>query len=131
MRPVMRAVLPTPFGRVIRPFALLEFEGRHSGHRYAIPVGYHDADGERVVFTPAAWRANFRGGIPVTISFRGRKRRCTGTLVDDPDVVAALLRSVAGGRGGSLGIVGIKVPDGHEVTAADVLAVDRQAIRFS
>jgi hypothetical protein len=131
MNPVMRAILPTPLGRLVRPFALLVFEGRSSARRFAVPVGYHEVDGERLVFTPASWRRNFRGGIPATVWFRGRATAVTGTLDDDPDSVAASLRSLARSRRGSLTAVGIKVPAGHEMTARDVVTVDRAAIRFT
>jgi hypothetical protein len=131
MNPVMRMLLRTPIGRLIRPCALLEFHGRRSGRRFLVPVGYHDVNGERMVFTPAPWRSNFAGGRTVTVWFRGRHDTVTGTLVDDPAVVAQLLRGLATARGGSLSSVGVKVPPGHEVSAADVIAVDRAAIRFS
>lgn len=130
LNPVMRIVLRTPFGRLVRPFALLEFDGRRSGRRYAVPVGWHDFDGGPVVCTPAPWRVNFRDGIPVTVRFRGHRRELTGTLDDDPDRVAAALQSLADRRG-SLRPVGIEVSPGHRITAADVLALDRALIRFT
>ncbi len=131
MSPVMRAILPTPLGRLVRPFALLVFEGRRSGRRFSVPVGYHEVDGERMVFSPALWRVNFRDGLPVIVWFRGRRASLTGTLDDDPQSVAASLRALARSRDGSLGAVGVKVPPGHEMTAADVVVVDRAAIRFT
>jgi hypothetical protein len=42
MNPVLRRLLPTPFGRVVRPFALLEFAGRRNGRRYKVPVGWYE-----------------------------------------------------------------------------------------
>jgi hypothetical protein len=129
MNPFMRAILPTPLGRLIRPFALLDFHGRRSGRRYRVPVGVHRTDSGDVVVTPAAWRANFRNGIPVTVHHRGERRDLIGTLDTDPAHVAAELQSLVD-RHGSLGRVGIKAPNGHQVTLRDVEALDRAVIHF-
>lgn len=128
LNPVMRMSLRTPLGWIVRPFALLEFRGRRSGKRVRVPVGWHHVDGDTVVFTPASWRNNFVGELPVTVRYRGRTHRLTGALVTDPEAVAATLRSLS--NGASLRKVGIAVPEGHAVTAADVRSVDRAMIRF-
>jgi hypothetical protein len=130
LNPVMRVVLRTPLGRLVRPFALLEFDGRRTGRRYRVPVGWHQIDSRRVVCTPASWRANFRDGIAVTVTFRGHRQDFTGTLVDDPEVVAAALQRLTD-QNGSLRPIGVDIPIGHRVTAADVRAVDRALIRFT
>ena len=129
MNPVLRAVLPTPVGRLVRPFALLEFDGRCSGRRFRVPVGWHRTDSGDVVVTPAPWRANFRDGLQVTVHHRGVCRELIGTLVTEPTHVAAELQSLAD-RQGSLVRVGIKTPRGHTVTVEDVAAVDRAVIHF-
>jgi hypothetical protein len=129
MNPVLRAILPTPLGRIIRPFALLDFEGRRSGRRFRVPVGWHHTDSGDVVITPAPWRANFRDGLPVTVHHRGGRQDLIGTLATDPAHVAAELRSLAD-RQGSFARVGIKAPRGHAITVADVTAVDRAVIHF-
>jgi hypothetical protein len=129
MNPIMRLLLPTPVGRLIRPFALLEFVGRRSGRRYRVPVGWHYLGNDPVVFTPAPWRDNFRGQRNVTIWHLGRRTRSTATLVDDPELVAAALQQLADARG-SLRPVGVRIASGRRVTAADVEAVDRALLRF-
>lgn len=129
MNPIMRVVLRTPLGRLVRPFALLEFHGRRSGRMLRVPVGWHEIDTGHVVFTPAPWRVNFHGGTAVTVHFHGRRLRFVGTLDDDPDTVAAALQSLADRRG-SLRSVGMEIPEEHRVTATDVEAVDRALIRF-
>ena len=129
MNPIMRVALRTPLGRLVRPFALLEFTGRRSGHRFLVPVGWHEIDSGHVVFTPAAWRVNFRDGLPVTVRFRGRRQDLVGVLDDDPDRVAVSLQSLADRRG-SLRAAGVDIPAGHRVTPADVAAVHRAVIRF-
>ncbi len=129
MNPTMRVVLRTPLGRLVRPFALLEFTGRRSSRRFLVPVGWHEIDSGHVAFTPAPWRVNFRDGLPVTVRFRGQRQDLIGVLDDDTDRVAVALQSLADRRG-SLRPVGVDIPPGHRVTAADVAAVDRAVIRF-
>lgn len=130
LNPAMRLLLRTPVGRLIRPFALIEFHGHRTGRRYRIPVGWHTVDGAHVVFTPAPWRVNFRTGIPVTVTFRGRRRQFTGTLDDDPDAVTAALQALADQRG-TLRPIGVDVPPSHRITKADVATLDRALIRFT
>jgi hypothetical protein len=130
MNPVMRVLLRTPAGRVIPAIALLEFTGRRSGRRLLIPVGWHSITADPVVFTPAPWRANFAGGIPVTVHHRGRRATLTGTLDTDPARVAAAMQSLVE-QSGSLRRIGVDVPPGHHVTEADVHAVNRALISFA
>src|SRR4051812_4068993 len=118
--PVMRTLVSTPVGRVLPiPWVVLEFAGRRTGRRYRIVVGGYDVDGQTVVFTPARWRLNFRGGGPVTIAQRGRRRAARGTLVEDYAEVAATMRQIldAGTKPRDLGL---KMPAGHDLTAADL-----------
>jgi len=129
MNPVMRTLLRSPAGRLVRPFALLEFDGRHSGRRYRVPVGWHTVDGEPAVFTPAPWRENFRGGRMVNVWHRGRRSRAVATLDDDPVDVAVALQALAEDRG-SLRAVGVRMAPGRRLTAADARNVDRALIRF-
>lgn len=129
LNPIMRVVLPTPLGRLVRPFALLEFTGRRSGRRYRIPVGWHQSEGGPVVLSPAPWRANFDGGRAVIAHYRGRQQEMLATLVDDPSAVADVLRTMFA-RGLSPRRMGLDVPTGHEITASDVLAVERALICF-
>ncbi|MFP5257238.1 MAG: grhN [Acidimicrobiia bacterium] len=130
MNPIMRLVLRTPLGRAVRPFALLEFEGRRTRQRLRIPVGYHEIDEGHVVFTPAPWRANFRDGRRVTVYFRGVRADFLGTLDEDPAQVAAAFASLMA-RQGSLRRIGVDIPADHQPTPADAKAVDRCLIRFS
>ena len=130
MNPIMRLVLRTPLGRAVRPFALLELEGRRSRRRFRIPVGYHEIDEGRVVFTPAPWRANFRDGRAVTVYFRGAHADFVGMLDEDPTHVAAAFTSLME-RQRSLRKIGVEVPTDHRPTPADAEAVDRCLIRFA
>jgi hypothetical protein len=129
LNPIMRVLLRTPLGRMIGPLALIEFAGRHSGQRYRVPLGWHEADGVAVVFTPAPWRTNFSPGALATVHHRGRAQQMIGTLITDPDEVAHALRSVLT-NGTSPHLVGLNIPAGHSVTAADAAAVGRAMIQF-
>lgn len=131
LNPVMRVALRTPLGRWVRPFALLEFTGRRSGRRLRVPVGWHYAEGSPVVFSPAPrWPTNFRGGRAATVHHRGQSQQLVGILVTDPEEVARTLRVVLA-AGTSPGLIGLDVPAGHQVTAADVLAVGKAMVRFA
>lgn len=125
LNPVMRVLLPTRAGRFIRPFALLEFRGRHSGRAFRIPAGLHLLDGCDCVLTPAGWGINFTAGIPVIVHYRGRTRRTTGRLDEDPSAgrraLLALLDSGTKPR-----LVGLKAQ--QPVTLADLAHVDRSLI---
>jgi hypothetical protein len=129
MNHVLRLALRTPIGRLVRPFAVLDFSARRSGRRLRIPVGWHESDVGPVVVTPAPWRANFRGGRDASVWTRGRRHSVHGILEDDPVVVCEILCSIAA-RDGSLRTIGVRTAPGHQLTAADVVAVDRAVIRF-
>ena len=129
LNPIMRVVLRTPLGRLVKPFALLEFSGRRSGRTYRVPAGWHDADGVRVVLSPAPWRANFAPSAPVVVHHRGRSQDMTGTLVSDPAEVARYIDALLVG-GTPARQIGLHIPTGHTMSEADVLHVDRQIIRF-
>jgi hypothetical protein len=102
----MRLVLRSPAGRLLPGLALLEFEGRRTGRRYRVPVGWHTLGSSAVVLTPAPWRHNFAGGAPVTVHRAGSVRALRGTLEPDTSAGAkALARLLAEGeRPGNLGL---------------------------
>jgi hypothetical protein len=130
LNPVMRTLLLSPAGRVMPgALAVLHFSGRRSGNAYRIVVGAHEAPGARLVFTSAPWAKNFRGGAPVTLTQKGRRRAATGTLVEDPEVVAQAFQAVFD-DGAPARALGLEVPDGHRMTAEDVRAVERVMIRI-
>ena len=127
MNPVLRVVLRTPLGWLVRPFGLLEFTGRRSGRRYRVPVGVHLVDGIPVVFTPASWRANFAGGRPLTVHLHGSAEEMVGRLETEPGAVAALLQRLFD-DGTAPTKVGLRVSPGHRIGPDDVASVDRAAV---
>jgi deazaflavin-dependent oxidoreductase (nitroreductase family) len=84
--PLVARVLRSPLHFVLSPgLALLEVTGRHSGRRYAIPVGYQrDGDAVIVMVSEARnkqWWRNFYEPAPVKIRLRGREHRGTAELI--------------------------------------------------
>jgi hypothetical protein len=129
LNPVVRTLIGSPAGRLITPLVVLRFTGRRSGRAYAIVTGWHAVGGARVVFSPALWRLNFRGGRPVTVVHGGRRLAGTGTLVEDAEVVAAALQEALD-AGSTPTLLGLRIEAGHRVTPDDVRAVGRDMIRL-
>ncbi len=129
LNPVMRSVLGSPLGRVVKPFALLEFEGRRTGRHYRIPAGWHEGIDGRVVVTPAAWRANFVDGRDATVTFQGRTGHQRGTLDCDAEAVAKEVNAMIDG-GLKPSLLSLKVAPGYQVTAEDMRLAERCLIRF-
>jgi hypothetical protein len=129
LNPPMRLALRGAAGRAIGGLAELEFEGRTTGRRLRVVVGWHELDGRPVIVTPASWRANFRDGRTATIWHRGRAETWLGTLVTEPALVSGLLNQLLA-SGSSPGSMGLRIVDGHDLGADDVVAVRRAAICF-
>jgi hypothetical protein len=130
LNPLLALVLRTPAGRLVKPFAALEFAGRRTGKRYQMVVGWHqDDDGVARVFSPAAWRANFAQPADAVVRYGGRKKMVRGTLVKDPDAVAAALNFVLS-TGVAPRMLGFQMADGHRLTTEDVSVLRRAMIEF-
>jgi hypothetical protein len=84
--PVVRAVLRSPAHRVLSgSLAVLEYEGRSTGTRYAIPVVFAK-DGARIVALAAyperkQWWRTFREAAPATLVVKGERRPVQGRLL--------------------------------------------------
>jgi hypothetical protein len=128
LNPIMRTVLPTRFGRRLRPLAILELTGRRSGVRRRIAVGAHELDGDTVVFTDRPWRLNVDGGADVVLATGGQRRRGVAELVDDPLEVGPALAATAAKIGPRR--LGHTVTDGTSPTAADYAATGKSMIRI-
>jgi len=120
--PVMRAVVPSPAGRLLPGLAVLRFHGRRTGRPYAVPVAVFDGDDGPVVFTDSGWGANFRGGADVDLVRRGRVTPSRGELVADPALVGPAIRRVLRSRTGAL-MLGVSVDRGYEPSDAELAAV--------
>ena len=129
VNPVMRLLLTSPLAaRMPRAMAVLEFTGRRSGRRFAVPVGVHEVKDGPVVFTEAAWRRNFAGGREVTVR-RGRARRPgRGVLVEDPEVVALTLGDAVE-RVGARNLA-MRTAPGRQVTHDDLVRLGRSMVQL-
>ena len=125
--PILRGALRSPIGRWIRGLAIIDHVGRRSGERRRVVVAWHELDGRAFAITPAAWRANFRDGATAQVRHRGRTRAMHGTLVADTETVAATLRTFFE-AGGSPTSCGLRVEDGHTITAHDTSVVNRAIV---
>ncbi len=94
---VMRWLLSAP-GRargVGQQLLLLHVTGRKSGRRLVFPVAYRDSgDGRLLVLTNSPWRVNLRGGADVAVTLLGQERPARAQVVEDPDAVAEVYRSL-------------------------------------
>jgi len=114
LNPVMRGLLRSPLHRAVSGrLMLLEFAGRRSGKRYALPVGYVRAGDELLVGTEKGWKRNVRGGHPVTVRLQGERRTGTADLIEDAAGLEAAYRRIAAVQPDFFRFVGVRLgPDG-------------------
>jgi hypothetical protein len=126
---IMRPLLRTPVGRLVKPLALLEFAGRRSGSRRRVVVGWHHEGTTAIVLTPAAWRANFDHGHPSTVFWCGRRSTVIGTLDTDPARVAVALTALLH-AGTSARSLALHIPARHTLDHSDITRTNRAIIHF-
>jgi hypothetical protein len=117
---VTRALAGSPLGGWFGSLAVLHFDGRRSGKRYAVPVMTYELNGP-VVFTDARWAANFAGGAPIVVRRGGRTRSGFAGVVADPHEAAEGLRAVLAGLRSPRG-VGLAIDKDHVPTDAELNA---------
>ncbi len=108
LNPLFTLLLRSPLHRLIsKRLMLLSFTGRRSGKRYTIPVGYAQEDDTLLLGTESGWKANLRGGAPVTVRLRGQERRGTAEVIADTEGMIAAYRTMlarAPGYGRAIGV---------------------------
>jgi deazaflavin-dependent oxidoreductase (nitroreductase family) len=83
VNPTIKAILRSPLHRLVsRRLVLLEFTGRRSGTRYAIPVGYVQQGDTLLITTERPWQKNLRDA-PVRVRLRGQWRAGRATVISD------------------------------------------------
>lgn len=103
VNPTMTALLRSPLhGLLSKSLMLLIYEGRKSGKRFIIPVGYVRHNDRIYVFTHSAWYKNFIGGAPVAMRLRGELVRGTATVIDDPATIYQVVQQIVADRGDSM-----------------------------
>jgi len=127
INPIFRTLLKSPLARFAPPgIVLLKFAGRRSGREFEIVTGWHEVDGERLVFSPARWPVNFTGGAPAEVIRGSMHLRGTGTLVRDPEAIAPRLNQAVAQAGARN--IGLKMSPGHTITPDDVRTIGRKMI---
>jgi deazaflavin-dependent oxidoreductase (nitroreductase family) len=108
LNPVFTLLLRSPLHRLLsKRLLLLSFTGRKSGKRYTIPVGYAQEGDTLLLGTESRWKANLRGGAPVTVRLKGRERRGTAEVIADEEGMIAAYRkmlALAPGYGRAIGV---------------------------
>lgn len=127
--PVLRALLRSRAAPRLSGFALLTFSGRRTGRTYHPVVTFHELDGQVYIVTPSRWRANFAGGAPMRMRRAGVDVPGTGVLENDPDVTADVINRLRA-KGEPAKAFALRIPEGHQLTAADVRATNRALVRF-
>ena len=84
-----------------------------------------------MAFTGAAWRHNFTGGVPVTVTHCGQQYTTTGTLVPlSPAAMGEAVRKSLD-NGGSAQRMGIRTAKDHDPTAEELAALGRSDLGTS
>jgi hypothetical protein len=124
---ILPRVLGNPMWRMFPGWmGVLRFDGAKTGKHYVVSVGIYDVDGEPVVLADGAWRANFRGGIPVSVTTRGKTLTGKGTLVEDPEVVGrAMQQLLTRLKPRQIGVV---VAKGHTPTPTELGSLRRMIV---
>lgn len=100
VNPTMAALLRSPLHRLLsNAMMLLSFQGRGTGKRYTIPVGYLRQGNRLFLFCHSGWWKNFRGGAPVAVRLRGQMVRGTAKIIEDPETIAQVVRLMVERRG--------------------------------
>jgi hypothetical protein len=104
VNPTLSAIIRSPMHRLVSgSLMLLIFDGRKSGRRYSIPVGYLEEGSRLYVFSHSAWAKNFIGGAPVGVRLRGELRRGNAFMLSDPAEIDKVVRRMATERGEEMG----------------------------
>lgn len=96
VNPFVRAILRSPAHRpASSSLLLLTYTGRRTHRRRSLPVMYA-RDGDRLVVVAGQperkqWWRNLRGGAPVEVRVRGRRRQGRARIATEPHELAAAL----------------------------------------
>jgi len=100
INPIMNMLLRSPLHSVLsNSLMTLTFQGRKSGKRYTIPVGYLQRSNTLYLFTHSSWWKNLQGGVPVTVRLRGQEVAGVAEPVQDTALMLDLVRELNTQRG--------------------------------
>ncbi len=104
VNPTMAAIIRSPVHRLLsNALMLLSFQGRKSGKRYTIPVGYMQKGTSLYIFSHAGWWKNLPGQ-QVTVRLRGKDERGTVRRLEDPNEIAELVKLSIAQRGQKMAV---------------------------
>jgi hypothetical protein len=93
VNPVLGGLLRSPLHSLIsKRLMLLSFQGRKSGKRYTIPVGYLEKGSRIFVISHSSWSKNFGSGAPVSLRLRGKQVNGTARLIRDAGQIAEVVQ---------------------------------------
>lgn len=102
VNPTIAAILRSPLHRLMsNALMLLSFQGRKSGKRYTIPVGYLRQGQRLYIFSHAGWWKNLPGQ-QVTVRLCGRELRGTVRRLEEPSEIAAMVHLAQAQRGAQM-----------------------------
>lgn len=100
VNPVMKLLLHSPLHSLLsKDLMTLSFQGRKSGKRYTIPVGYLQRGETLYLFTHSSWWKNLRGGAPVTLRLRGKTVQGRAEPMQDAALMLDIVRELVAARG--------------------------------
>lgn len=114
--PFMMAVLRSPLHRRIsNALMILIYEGRKSGRRFMIPVGYLEEGNRLYLFSHSGWAKNFAYDAPVAMRLRGELVRGVARVIEDSATIEKVIQRMVAERGEAMaqrmGFIGTG-PDG-------------------
>ncbi|MEM9037288.1 MAG: hypothetical protein AAGD18_22035 [Actinomycetota bacterium] len=126
LNPTVSFLIRRGWGPVSRQLMEIRWTGRRSGNEYSTPVSRHELDGRLFTTTRAPYKHNFAGGAPAMVVLDGERRTHVGTLVDDPGVVGARLRTMLDALGPKRGprAFGVKIEGDPTVEELATYAAD-------
>jgi hypothetical protein len=127
INPTFKTLLRTPAHRLLSErLMLLSFKGRRTGKQFTIPVGYAETDGGVLIATESPWWKNLRGGAPVEVWLRGRKRSGTADVITDETGMSDSYRVMLKNFAQLQEIIGVRLgPDGEPIRDDVVRARER------
>lgn len=93
---VVRGILATPLlnGVIANRILVIDIEGRKTGRRYRIPVGYTPSPWGLLVGTAGSWRRNLVDGKPVGLIVRRKRLTADVEVITDENPCAERYRLI-------------------------------------
>jgi deazaflavin-dependent oxidoreductase (nitroreductase family) len=110
-----KLILRSPLhGLMSKQILLLTYTGRKSGKRYTVPITYAEVGDTLLLSTDRPWWKNLRGGTPVQVWFRGKKRSASTEVVTDEATISELYHTIISEHPTHGWFQGVKLePDGR------------------